>query len=202
MDLYFLTLLFSHLGADFVTWQTNCRKYHRMDGKRSSLFLELRLREWLLMGHTWPNSFSSLVDYHSNRLCGLVVRVSGYRSRAPGFDSWPYQILWEVSGLERGPLSLVKPIEELLEWKSSGSGLENRNKRPWEFVNIIHWSKRKKKLHIYITYTAHTHNKYMLSMESRCVMDKVTDARNWMKRWLIVSQKQEEFIILRNCNFV
>jgi hypothetical protein len=28
-------------------------------------------------------------------------------------------------GLERDPLSLVKIIEELLEWKSSGSGLEN-----------------------------------------------------------------------------
>jgi hypothetical protein len=28
-------------------------------------------------------------------------------------------------GLERGPLSLVRIIEELFEWKSSGSGLEN-----------------------------------------------------------------------------
>jgi hypothetical protein len=30
-------------------------------------------------------------------------------------------------GLERGTLSLVKIIEELLEWTSSGSGLENRD---------------------------------------------------------------------------
>jgi hypothetical protein len=29
-------------------------------------------------------------------------------------------------GLERGPLSLVRVTEELLEWKSSGSGQENR----------------------------------------------------------------------------
>jgi hypothetical protein len=29
-------------------------------------------------------------------------------------------------GLERGTLSLVRIIEELLEWKISGSGLENR----------------------------------------------------------------------------
>jgi hypothetical protein len=29
-------------------------------------------------------------------------------------------------GLERGPLSLVRIIEEILEWKNSGSGLENR----------------------------------------------------------------------------
>jgi hypothetical protein len=33
-------------------------------------------------------------------------------------------------GLERGPLSLVRITEELLEWKSSGSGLENWNLRP------------------------------------------------------------------------
>jgi hypothetical protein len=37
-----------------------------------------------------------------------------------------HQIFWEVVGLERGPLSLVSAIEELLERKSSGSGLENR----------------------------------------------------------------------------
>jgi hypothetical protein len=30
-------------------------------------------------------------------------------------------------GLERGPLSLVSTTEELLERKSSGSGLENRH---------------------------------------------------------------------------
>jgi hypothetical protein len=29
-------------------------------------------------------------------------------------------------GLERGPINLVRIIEELLEWKSSGSGQENR----------------------------------------------------------------------------
>jgi hypothetical protein len=61
-----------------------------------------------------------------DRLCGLVVRVSGYRSIDPGFDSRRYQISWEVVGLERGPLSLVSTIEELLGRKSSGSGLEIR----------------------------------------------------------------------------
>ena len=49
------------------------------------------------------------------RLCGLVVRVSGYRYRDPGFDSRRYQIFGVVAGLERGPLSLVRSIEELLE---------------------------------------------------------------------------------------
>ena len=44
-----------------------------------------------------------------------VVRVSGYRCRGLGFDSRRYQIFWVVVGLERGPLSLVRSIEELLE---------------------------------------------------------------------------------------
>ena len=52
-----------------------------------------------------------------DRLCGLVVRVSGYRYRGPGFDPRRYQIFWLVVGLQRGPLSLVRSIEELLEWK-------------------------------------------------------------------------------------
>jgi hypothetical protein len=98
-----------------------------------------------------------------DRLCGLAVRVPGYRkemycvscelrteyiyiyyvkeSRPPlwssdqsswlqiqrcGFDFWRYQIFRELVGLERGPLSLVSTIKELLERKNSGSGIENR----------------------------------------------------------------------------
>jgi hypothetical protein len=38
-----------------------------------------------------------------------------YISRGPGFDFRPYQIFLEVGGLERGPLSLVRTIEKLLE---------------------------------------------------------------------------------------
>jgi hypothetical protein len=68
-------------------------------------------------------SIKKAIHYAHDRFCGLVVRVPGYRFRGPGF----YQIFSEVVGPERGPLSLVRIIEELLEWKSSGSGLENRN---------------------------------------------------------------------------
>jgi hypothetical protein len=50
-------------------------------------------------------------------LCGLVVRVPGYR-----FDSRRYQIFCEVVSMERGPLSVVSTIEELLGSKNSGSG--------------------------------------------------------------------------------
>ena len=50
-----------------------------------------------------------------DRLCGLVVKLSGYRYRGLGFDSRRNQIFRVVVGLERGPLSLVSSIEELLE---------------------------------------------------------------------------------------
>jgi hypothetical protein len=43
-----------------------------------------------------------------------------------GFDSLRNHIFWEVVDLERGVLSLVTTIEELLERKGSGSVLESR----------------------------------------------------------------------------
>jgi hypothetical protein len=39
-------------------------------------------------------------------------------------------------GLERGPLSLGRIIEELLEWKSSGSGYRIPRLRPWGSVAL------------------------------------------------------------------
>jgi hypothetical protein len=59
--------------------------------------------------------FRKGLDSVRDRLCDLVVRVRGYRSRGPGFDSRSYQIFWEVLDMKRGPLSLVRIIEELLE---------------------------------------------------------------------------------------
>jgi hypothetical protein len=46
-----------------------------------------------------------LLSSHVDRLCGLVVRVLGYRSGGPG--SIPGTTRKKVVGLERGPLSLV-----------------------------------------------------------------------------------------------
>jgi hypothetical protein len=60
-----------------------------------------------------------------DRLCGLVVRVPGYRSGVPGSIPGTTRKK-KVVGLERSPLSLLSTTEELLGRKSSGSGLENR----------------------------------------------------------------------------
>jgi hypothetical protein len=53
-------------------------------------------------------------------------RSSGQNSKGPGFDFRHYHILWEVVGMERGPLSLVSATEELLGRNCSGFGLEIR----------------------------------------------------------------------------
>jgi hypothetical protein len=56
--------------------------------------------------------------------CGLVFKVPGYR----GLGSIPgaTKIFWEVVGLERGPLSLLSTIDELLARKSNGCSLQSR----------------------------------------------------------------------------
>jgi hypothetical protein len=51
-----------------------------------------------------------------DRLCGLVVRVLGYRSGGPGLIPGITKKK-KVVGLERGPLSLVSTTEELLDRK-------------------------------------------------------------------------------------
>jgi hypothetical protein len=60
-----------------------------------------------------------------DRLCGLVVRVLGYRSGGPGSIPGTTRFSEKkkkkekqiVVGLERGPLSLVNATEELLDRK-------------------------------------------------------------------------------------
>jgi hypothetical protein len=59
-----------------------------------------------------------------DRLCGLVVRVLGYRFGGPGsipgttrFFEKKQKKRNQVVGLERGPLSLVSTTEELLDKK-------------------------------------------------------------------------------------
>jgi hypothetical protein len=78
--------------------------------------------DWSMVVNTLPTG-----HVIGDCLCALLVRVSGYRSRGPGFDSRRFQIFWEAADLERGPLSLVRTTEELLGRNSSGSGQENRD---------------------------------------------------------------------------
>jgi hypothetical protein len=63
-------------------------------------------------------------DLRNDRLCGLVVRVLGYRSGGPGsipgttrFSERKKERKKTVVGLERGPLGLVSTTEELLDRK-------------------------------------------------------------------------------------
>jgi hypothetical protein len=53
-------------------------------------------------------------------------QITWLQIQTSGFDSRRCYIFWEVVGLERGPLSLLSTIEELLEGNNSGSGLESR----------------------------------------------------------------------------
>jgi hypothetical protein len=93
----------------------------------------------------WSSCQSSWL-HNGNVLCFLwgtnwiyICYVEGSRSslwssgqsswlqiQRSGFDFRRYQIFWAVVGLERGPLSLVSTIEELLGRKSSGSCPESR----------------------------------------------------------------------------
>jgi hypothetical protein len=54
-------------------------------------------------------------------------------------------------GLERGPLSLVSTIEELLERKSSGSGLESLEYGRRGFVTLTTWNPLSAKVGINFT---------------------------------------------------
>jgi hypothetical protein len=76
-----------------------------LDAERFSLVT----LEWLLL---WSPLCSSLQS-----ACLQIQRS--------GFDSRRHHIFWEIVRLEWDPLRLVSTIEELLERKSSGFGLEN-----------------------------------------------------------------------------
>jgi hypothetical protein len=71
-----------------------------------------------------PGKLSFITD-ESDRLCGLVIRVLGYRSGGPGSIPGTTNFMKKrkgkerktVVGLERGPFSLVSTTEELLDRK-------------------------------------------------------------------------------------
>jgi hypothetical protein len=73
-----------------------------------------RLITYLSAGTTL--CFFAFTLLRDDRLCGLLVRVPGYRFGGPG--SIPGTTRKKrVVGLERGPLSLLSTTEELLDRK-------------------------------------------------------------------------------------
>jgi hypothetical protein len=77
----------------------------------------------------WP-PYSSDIFPSDLHCLGPPLWTSGQSSwlqiQRSGFEFRRYQSFWEVVGLERGTLSLVSTIEELLGRKSRCSSLENR----------------------------------------------------------------------------
>jgi hypothetical protein len=67
------------------------------------------------MGCIAINNNNNNNNVYVDSLCGLVVRVLGYRSGGPG--SIPGTTKKKVACLKRGPLSLVSTTEELLDRK-------------------------------------------------------------------------------------
>jgi hypothetical protein len=106
-----------------------------LESIRAKLLLEQAVKACRVV-RCWGSLDNRLTDggyvqvEYSRTIPSPPLRSSGQSSwlqiQRSGFDSRRYQIFWQVVGLERGPLSLVSTIEELLGRKRSGSGLENR----------------------------------------------------------------------------
>jgi hypothetical protein len=70
----------------------------------------------ILFMQYWCFLYYYVADTKRDRLCGLVVRVLGYRSGGPGSIPGTTRKK-KVVGLERGVLSLVSTTEDLLDRK-------------------------------------------------------------------------------------
>jgi hypothetical protein len=108
---------------------------HRVCLGRSEGSIQNRFRNADMRLATWfCRHRESILPFH--KICAdafLLFKKTGALMLHPSLPwgqtlivTYNIFIFWEVVGLERGPLSLVRIIEELLEWKSSGSGQENR----------------------------------------------------------------------------
>jgi hypothetical protein len=86
---------------------------------------------WLQMGDVWCFLWGRNWIYicyveESRPPLWSYGQSSWLQIQRSGFNSWCYQIFWEVAGLERAPLSLMSTTEKLLGRQSSGFSLESR----------------------------------------------------------------------------
>jgi hypothetical protein len=90
---------------------------HRQQCHRISLlwFIKIRKCVWRF----------KIPDFHNRDTKQDRPMWSGCKPSGLGFDSRRYQIFCVAVGMERGPLSLVKINEELLERNVAAPGLEN-----------------------------------------------------------------------------
>jgi hypothetical protein len=102
-------------------WCTNCSHLFLPLTLFCACFVTIFIAKYLpLFDFTWALVFPQSACYTEisnltsvyDRLCGLVVRVLGYRSGGPG--SILSTTRKKVVGLKRGPLSLVSTTEDLL----------------------------------------------------------------------------------------
>jgi hypothetical protein len=109
-------------------WTDGLEKYGSLDGTLPyrPLHPVTGIDLFLLLLESWPPLWSS------GQSSWLQMQMSG-------FDSRRYHIFWEVVGLERGPLSLVCIVMELLGRKDSGSGLEIREYGRRGSVTLTTW---------------------------------------------------------------
>jgi hypothetical protein len=104
-----------------IRLRNNAKVKDRLWSSGQSSWLHNGIVLWFLWGTNWI--YVCYVE-ESRPPLWASGQNSWLQIRRSGFDSRHYQIFWEAVALERGPLSLVSTIEELLGRKSSGSGLE------------------------------------------------------------------------------
>jgi hypothetical protein len=99
-------------AGDAARFQENCLQDSQIC-RFSELFLPASRHSIQLQECQFNNMLFCATVFPRDRLCGLVVRVFGYRSGGPGSIPGTTRKK-KVVGLERGTLSLVSTTEELL----------------------------------------------------------------------------------------